>query len=437
MAATGDLLVPNPRSPRNHSVHPHPVPTSTQRPSALGLEHLCRAGDLLALRRRLCHRDRNRQRPTWRGVHLRWSAGPGIGARHPGGRPLPRQAGRRSGPLEQIAHDPELLWQVADQWGVGARHYRSRFACDRRSALGSRLGIYSPGANFANQLSSVASNALAPAGVHLGNVYGRDGEEGTFREFKRLQRIWVVAVTGWTLVAMAAAYFGIIAWLGPRFHLAGWICVVLTAGSAVPLVTGLIGTYIGAIGRAGALARYGAVSTVVNIALTVPLVLLGSLGVVTATAVGQLVAAVYMLHDVRRSVRRDIPNPLHYIPLLRGTAAAVLTLGLGSLYSPTCRWAPWGCSRPAYPPLPGSERSVCLCWGPAGCSGSWPSLEQAYRNCATGPAPLGRSRGRKARMTNDRPGAPAGAFLPCPRSRRSDPGTCGGMRRVGEGGDAR
>ena len=77
------------------------------------------------------------------------------------------------------------------------------------------LGIYSPGANFANQLSSVASNALGPAGVHLGNVYGREGEEGTFREFKRLQRMWVVAVTGWTMVAMASAYFGILAWLGP------------------------------------------------------------------------------------------------------------------------------------------------------------------------------------------------------------------------------
>ncbi len=77
------------------------------------------------------------------------------------------------------------------------------------------LGIYSPGANFANQLSSVVFNGLGPAGIHLGNVYGREGEEGTFREFKRLQRIWVVAVTGWTTVAMASGYFGILAWLGP------------------------------------------------------------------------------------------------------------------------------------------------------------------------------------------------------------------------------
>ena len=95
----------------------------------------------------------------------------------------------------------------------------------------------------------MASNGLGAAGVHLGNVYGREGEEGTFREFKRLQRMWVVAVTGWTMVAMASAYFGILAWLGPRFRLSGWICIVLTAGASVPLVTALIGSYAGRCGQ--------------------------------------------------------------------------------------------------------------------------------------------------------------------------------------------
>ncbi|HTT92304.1 MAG TPA: polysaccharide biosynthesis C-terminal domain-containing protein [Acidimicrobiales bacterium] len=190
------------------------------------------------------------------------------------------------------------------------------------------LGIYSPGANFANQLASVASNGLGPARVHLGNVYGREGEEGTFREFTRLQRMWVVAITGWTLVAIASAYFGILAWLGPRFSLSGWICIVLTAGAAIPLITGLIGSYAAAVGKAGALARYGVVSMVVNIVLTVPMVLLGSLGVVAATAIGQLVAAIYMLHDVRHSIRQDLPNPLRHVPLLRGGAAAAVTFGL-------------------------------------------------------------------------------------------------------------
>jgi O-antigen/teichoic acid export membrane protein len=226
------------------------------------------------------------------------------------------------------------------------------------------LGIYSPGANFANQLSSVATNALGPAAVHLANVFGRTGEEGTFREFKRVQRMWVVAVTGWTLVAMAAAYFGILAWLGPRFTLAGWIAVVLLAGAAVPLVTALIGSYLTAIGKAGALARYGVVSMVVNIALTVPLVLLGSLGVVTATAIGQLVAGVYVLHDVRRTVRRDLPNPLRYVPLLRGLAAAALTLGLEVVIRPFLPTGALGLLGAGVPALVGLATFGVLMLGP-------------------------------------------------------------------------
>ena len=226
------------------------------------------------------------------------------------------------------------------------------------------LGIYSPGANFANQLSSVASNALAPAGVHLGHVYGREGEEGTFREFRRLQRMWVVAVSGWTMVAMASAYFGISAWLGPRFHLAGWICIVLTAGAAVPLVTALIGSYASAVGKAGALARYGVVSMVVNIALTVPLVVFGSLGVVTATAIGEFAAAVFMLHDVRRSVRSDLPNPLRYVPLLRGAASAALTLCLELAIRPYLPVGPIGLLAAGVPALVGLGVFGVLMLGP-------------------------------------------------------------------------
>jgi O-antigen/teichoic acid export membrane protein len=226
------------------------------------------------------------------------------------------------------------------------------------------LGIYSPGANFANQLSSVAGNGLGPAAIHLGTVYGREGEEGTFREFKRLQRMWVVAVTGWTMVAMASAYFGILAWLGPRFSLSGWICIMLTAGAAVPLVTGLIGTYAAAVGKAGALARYGVVSMVINIALTVPLVLLGTLGVVAATAIGQLAAGVYMLHDVRRSVRSDLPNPLRYVPLLRGVVAAAITIGLEVAIRPYLPAGPVGLIGAGVPALVGLGLFGVLVLGP-------------------------------------------------------------------------
>lgn len=187
------------------------------------------------------------------------------------------------------------------------------------------LGFYNPGANFAYQLYTVAMNALGPANVYLGNSLGQGGEEYAHRQFVRLQKIWVRAVTGWSVVAMSSVYFGIVVWLGSRFQLAGWICAILTAGNGVLLVSALITTYATAIGNAGVAARYGMVGMVVNIASTIPLALLGSLGVVIGTAVGQVGAASYLLRNARRSIGTGLPNPLKEIPIVSAVVTAAVT----------------------------------------------------------------------------------------------------------------
>ncbi len=122
--------------------------------------------------------------------------------------------------------------------------------------------------------------------------------------------------------------------------------------------------YAGAVGKAGVLARYGVVSMVINIVLTVPMVLLGSLGVVAATAIGALVAAVYMLHDMRRSVRSDLPNPLRYVPLLRGAVAAALTFGLEVAIRPYLPVGPIGLLGAGVPALVGLGVFGALMLGP-------------------------------------------------------------------------
>ncbi len=167
---------------------------------------------------------------------------------------------------------------------------------------------------------------------------------------------------------------------------------MLIAGSAVPLVTALIGSYISAVGKAGALARYGLVSMVVNIALTVPMVLLGSLGVVAATAIGQLVAAVYVLHDVRRTVRRDLPSPLRYVPLLRGAVAAALTLGLEVVIRPFLPTGAVGLLAAGVPALVGLVTFGVLVLGPR-------SAEDCRQTPLrlVGVAPLGKLVGRAGR----------------------------------------
>ena len=117
------------------------------------------------------------------------------------------------------------------------------------------------------------------------------------------------------------------------------------------------------MGKAGALARYGVVSMVVNIFLTVPMVLLGTLGVVAATAIGQLVAGVYMLHDVRRSIRSDLPNPLRHVPLLRGAVAAAITLGLELAVQPYLPRGPVGLLGAGTPAVVGLGVFVALVLG--------------------------------------------------------------------------
>jgi ABC-type Na+ efflux pump permease subunit len=102
---------------------------------------------------------------------------------------------------------------------------------------------------------------------------------------------------------------------------------------------------------------------VVNIVLTVPMVLLGSLGVVAATAIGQLVSAVYLLHDVRRSVRHDLPNPLRHVPLLRGAAAAALTFGLEVAIRPYLPVGPVGLLAAGVPALLGLATFAALVFG--------------------------------------------------------------------------
>jgi len=226
------------------------------------------------------------------------------------------------------------------------------------------MGIYSPGANFAYQLFTVAQNALGPARIYLGNIFGRDGEEGAFREFVRLQKIWVTAVTGWSAVAMGSAYFGISVWLGARFDLAGWICITLTAGNGVLLVTGLIIAYATVVAKAGVVARYGVVSMVVNLVLTVPLVLFGSLGVVAATSLGNVAAAGYLMRTARRTVRADLPSPLRDVPVVRGALACAATATLSFALRPHVPAGPVGLVAMAVPALVGLAVFAGLTAGP-------------------------------------------------------------------------
>ena len=184
------------------------------------------------------------------------------------------------------------------------------------------VGIYNSGNSFSSQLSSVLSNVIAPANVHLGNTYGKEGPEATFRRFSRMQRSWVQGVTGWCAVAAASAYFAVTAWLGPQFKLGGWVAVISLGGALFALGAAMVNTFVTVMRKAGLEMRYGLVQLAVNLVLTVPLVAVGALGVAAGAACAQVVGAVYLVRVVRRQVRPDMPNFLRQMPILRALATA-------------------------------------------------------------------------------------------------------------------
>jgi len=196
------------------------------------------------------------------------------------------------------------------------------------------VGLYSTGANLASQVRALLGNFLYPTGVRLATVYGSDGSEAAFATYRKFQTDWVVINTGVFCAGIGGSIFIMEGWLGPKFYLAGIVCDILLAGYMVNMFTGMLTLYLNATGRPDVEARYGFVSMIVNVLLTVPLTFLGLLGVVGATAVGTVVGSVYLLSLARRRVRRDIPSFLSCAPwwqgLIAGGVAAAACFGLRS-----------------------------------------------------------------------------------------------------------
>ena len=152
----------------------------------------------------------------------------------------------------------------------------------------------------------------------------------------------MVAATGWTAVGMGAAYFGVTAWLGPQFHLGGWVAIAAVGGGLFPLAAGMQNIYIATMRRAELEMRYGLVSMVFNLLLILPLAFLGAIAVAIGASVAQALSAWYVLRLVRRRIRPDIPNYFRQMPLLRATLAAGVTVLLELVARPLVRAGPIG-----------------------------------------------------------------------------------------------
>ena len=198
-----------------------------------------------------------------------------------------------------------------------------------------RVALYSAGANLSHQVRNLPTNAVAPAAALLGAVFGERGEEAAITEFRRLQRLWVVAVTGWVVVAAGIAGFGIPVWLGPTFRISGLVAVVLMVAHLLRLWVQMLVVLCQTVGRPELEARYAAVAVGANLVLTVALVgPLGVIGVVLGTALGQGIGTAVLVREVRRRYRPDIPTFLGEVPWVATAVTAAAVVGLELLVRP-------------------------------------------------------------------------------------------------------
>lgn len=193
------------------------------------------------------------------------------------------------------------------------------------------VGIYAAGYQAATALRSVPLYAFPPILTRMTHVYAEHGTAGAVREFALLHSRWLPAVLAYGAVTTAAVGLAVQVWLGPELALSGVVAAVLMVGFSVQVAfTGVRTCFVRAIGRPGLETRYSWFSTVVNLALTVPLALaLGVVGVVLATAVGITAGSLYFVVLCRRLAGlRDERLPKRWLP---ATGLAVVTAGLGEL----------------------------------------------------------------------------------------------------------
>jgi len=190
----------------------------------------------------------------------------------------------------------------------------------------------------ANQVASAARTlplfAFPPLVARLSRTFGARGQGAVRVEADKLEYRWLPLALGYGAVATAAAGIGVPIWLGSEFDLAGVIAAILTFGYSIHVaVTAVRTCFVRAIGQPGLETRYVIVSSIMNIALSIPLILtFGIVGVAASTAVALIISSVYFYSLCRRRFGIEDRNlPVRWWIAIASAAAITTvleTLGL-------------------------------------------------------------------------------------------------------------
>lgn len=225
---------------------------------------------------------------------------------------------------------------------------------------------YGQGASFAQQLRMLPSQAMAPMQGILGRSVGGKGVQDSVEDFVAIQRYWVLGVSGWCAVGIPATYFGVRAWLPEDFTISGQVSAVLLAAHLFTLLPIPMKLWALTLGNAKVEVRYGVALLVASFGLTFPFInIFGVIGTVYATAIGSLIATVFIQWNSGRVMPVKVPSFWREVPVAASLVAAALTLGIELLIDPWVPGGPIGLVLCGAAALPGVVLYALVTIGPA------------------------------------------------------------------------
>lgn len=235
----------------------------------------------------------------------------------------------------------EFIEFASYAWRVQVTSLVSFFTSQKDQLAAGRLlsaqasGPFGQGTSFATQLSFMPQNALAPIQALTGQRVGRMGAEAAAPAIDDVQRMWVKAVTGWSVVGAPAAYFGVQAWLPDSYAQAGIVSALLIFGNLFWLMTIVSVTWALTLGHSGIEMRGHLIELVANVLFSLALFpVFGMIGVVLGTTLGRVVLAAVVTWETRRR----LPVRLRWfgrdVPILAAVIGFAASVGMGELVSP-------------------------------------------------------------------------------------------------------
>jgi len=232
-----------------------------------------------------------------------------------------------------------LRMQVAGLWGF--INLESDLILVAVLLPATSLGAYAVASSVAGGLRSALSTLLPPM---LGPVSDAGTDlDAALAAHTQVQRRWVRLVAGPAVASIALAA-GAAAVLSRGHQLAAApVAAALMVGHAVNLGTGVLSYLTRSTAHPALEARYGRVSALVNVAVTVALTpWLGLVGVCVGTAAGQVVGSLWFIRIVTAALGRPVRGFVRDVPwlasaasgaVMSASAAAVALANIGTLPS--------------------------------------------------------------------------------------------------------